>query len=106
MCESLVCDYLVDQGYAILCRNYSCPFGELDIISTKDDVLCITEVKSLSSRWESSDIMHMVPPSKMAKMRRTLSHYLANNETDRYKAIRFDVASVTGTKVEYYCGDE
>ena len=105
-CESLVSDYLVSKGYRIMCRNYRCPYGELDIISMKDDLLCVTEVKSLTSRWEAQEIMHMVTPHKMAKMRKTLSHYLANNDVEHFETIRFDVAAVTEGRVEYYRGDE
>ena len=105
-CESLVSDYLVSRGYRIICRNYRCPYGELDIISKKDDLLCVTEVKSLTARWDAQEIIHMVPPSKMAKMKKTLSHYLANNDVEHFGSIRFDVATVTDGRVEYYRGDE
>ena len=29
--ESLACEVLCRQGYRILCRNYRCPYGEIDI---------------------------------------------------------------------------
>ncbi len=105
-CESLVCEHLASQGYRILERNFRCPYGELDIISEKDGVLCVTEVKSLTPRWSGDEIAHMVPKGKLMKMRRTLSHYLASNKVEGFHSIRFDVAAVTDGRVEYYCGDE
>ena len=80
--------------------------GELDLISIKDRVLCVTEVKSLTKRWQSDDIRYMVSPAKMARMKKTLSHYLASNDVSGFDSIRFDVASVTGEVIKYYRGDE
>ena len=48
----------------------------------------------------------MVSPAKQVKLRKTLSHFLANNEVEGFDRIRFDVAAVTGSRIEYYHGDE
>ena len=104
--ESQVADYLTSKGYKIICRNYRCPMGELDLISVKDGVLCVTEVKSLTGKWQSDDIRFMVNAQKLARMKKTLSHYLANNVVSGFDSIRFDVASVTGEMIKYYRGDE
>ena len=104
--ESQVADFLTSKGYKIICRNYRCPMGELDLISVKDGVLCVTEVKSLTGKWQSDDIRFMVNAQKLARMKKTLSHYLANNEVSGFDSIRFDVASVTGEMIKYYRGDE
>lgn len=105
-CESLVADFLTSKGYKVICRNYRCPMGELDLISVQDRILCVTEVKSLTSRWQSDEIRFMVTPAKMARMKKTLSHFLANNDVSGFDSIRFDVASVTGEMIKYYRGDE
>jgi len=106
LCESQVVSFLEARGHRIICRNYRCPMGELDIISLHDGVLCVTEVKSLTRRWEGDEIRHMVTPAKLNRMRKTLSHFLANNEVSGFSSIRFDVASVTDGKIGYYRGDE
>ncbi len=105
-CESQVADFLTSKGYKIICRNYRCPMGELDLISVKDRILCVTEVKSLTWKWQSDDIRFMVTPLKLARMKKTLSHFLANNDVSGFDSIRFDVASVTGEMIKYYRGDE
>jgi putative endonuclease len=43
--------YLKKQGYKILERNFKCPFGEIDIIVTKDDIVAFVEVKTRSSDY-------------------------------------------------------
>jgi putative endonuclease len=43
--------HLIDLGYTILERNWTCPIGEIDIVAREGDVLCIVEVKRrLSAR--------------------------------------------------------
>ena len=44
--EALACDYLVSQGYTVLCQNYTTAHGEIDIIVKKEDVIAFVEVKS------------------------------------------------------------
>ena len=44
--EEKACEFLYDNGFSILDRNFYSSFGEIDIIATKDDVLHFIEVKS------------------------------------------------------------
>lgn len=101
-CESLVADYLEKLGYQILERNYGCRFGEIDILSFKDGVLCITEVKSQSTNWDDDQIQFQVNPMKRMRLRRTVEHYLMNEDCVHYSLVRFDVASVRDGQITYY----
>lgn len=38
--------HLIGQGYAILDRNWRCAQGELDIVASVGDALCVVEVKT------------------------------------------------------------
>lgn len=104
-CESLVVSYLQDKGHTILERNYRCPYGEIDVLSLSPSLeLCVTEVKSITRRWEASEIRYSVDNAKKMRLRRTLGCYLGSDEVVKYNSIRFDVASVTGGVVTYYAG--
>ena len=102
--EQLVCDFLIKKGNTIIARNYYCTFGEIDILSlTKDGILCVTEVKTISSYWPEDDIRFAVDYSKQIRLKKTLKDYLVNNKVS-YSSIRFDVASVTGINISYFDG--
>ena len=45
--EDAACDYLIKQGHDILFRNWRASHREIDIISIKDGILHIVEVKLL-----------------------------------------------------------
>ena len=108
MCEVLVASRLSSEGHEILARNYRCPYGEIDVLSrSADGVLCVTEVKSLTGRWPSGDIMYMVDSRKRMRLRRTLEHFLSSSDRKvQYSGIRFDVAAVTDGEVTIYRGDD
>ena len=50
--EDIAADYLVQNGFVILDRNFECKCGEIDIIAVNRDrnLLCFVEVKCRRSR--------------------------------------------------------
>ena len=46
--EAAVC-YLQDEGYNIICRNFRCMQGEIDIIAKDETYLVFIEVKTRTS---------------------------------------------------------
>ena len=89
--EDFVCEYLKKRGAKILCRNYICRFGEIDIISQIDDILIFTEVKT---REENSLVLPIeaVDLNKQRKLIKSAEVYI--KFTANYNQPRFDVASV------------
>ena len=47
--EKVAADYLEAQGYEILNHNVTTPYGEIDIIAQRDQVIVFVEVKTRSS---------------------------------------------------------
>ncbi len=47
--EEIAANYLQQQGYQILDRNYHSRFGEVDLVAEKDDVVVFVEVKARTS---------------------------------------------------------
>jgi putative endonuclease len=48
--ETLAATFLEKKGYNILERNWRTPYGEIDLIAKRDDVISFVEVKTRASR--------------------------------------------------------
>lgn len=90
--EGIASRYLAEQGYRILETNYHSPYGEIDIIAAKDDVLAFVEVKTRSGRM-IAEPREAVTASKQQKLRQTALVYLSEHEEMNLQP-RFDVVEV------------
>lgn len=52
--EDLACEYLKNNGYKIIERNFRRPYGEIDIITTKEGNLVFFEIKTLKMRQNNT----------------------------------------------------
>ena len=85
--------YLCRHGYRILARNYSCRFGEIDIIAADRHYVVFVEVKlRASDRFVRAGAY--VTPAKQARIRTAASLWLAEHETELQP--RFDVIEIYG----------
>lgn len=90
--EQLVAEYYAAQGYSLLQRNYTCRFGEIDIICTRDNIVVFAEVKTRSGN-AIAQAKEWVTPQKQAKIIQTALQYISQNyQQEPY--MRFDVVEV------------
>lgn len=89
--EDAVCRYLRRRLYRIADRNYSCRFGEIDIIAVRKDKLCFVEVKTRSPGSLSRPAA-AVDEIKQRRLILTAQHYCMANPSELQP--RFDVAEV------------
>ncbi|MDP3769360.1 MAG: YraN family protein [bacterium] len=87
--------YLVDKGYSILARNYRKPWGEVDLVATKNDILVFVEVKTR----DSIHAHHFLPeesitPVKKRKLRKVCEIYLAEHKIQPDQQWQIDVLSI------------
>ena len=90
--------YLKENGWKILEKNYKTPFGEIDIIARKDDVVAFIEVKT-----RLSDIFG-APSEAVTNMRklryiRGANYYFTNKTIDF--TVRFDIIEVYRGKLNH-----
>lgn len=74
LAENLAVKYLTSKGYKIIERNFRSRFGEIDVISIKDNSLIFSEVKA---RWNLNfgTPEESVTPSKIRKITRTAEYF-------------------------------
>lgn len=89
--EALAAAYLQKKHYEIVCANYSCRFGEIDIIAENREYIVFVEVK-LRKNADFAAAREFVDARKQARLRRTAALYLAAREQE--KRTRFDVIEI------------
>lgn len=90
--EEAAVDFLKENGYKILIRNYKTKLGEVDIIAQDKDTLCFIEVKTRNSLKYGLPC-EAVSDSKQRQISKAALIFLKeNNHLD--KKARFDVVSV------------
>ncbi|NLY83522.1 MAG: YraN family protein [Acholeplasmataceae bacterium] len=98
--EDAAADYLKSKGYKILCRNYRCRIGEIDIIASKTSELFFVEVKTRRSLTYGNPA-DAVTRQKQGKIRTTALQFL-QEQNCAFKSINFDVIEifVNGDKMQ------
>ena len=89
--EALAADYLRRKHYKIVAANYSCRFGEIDIIAQNREYLVFVEVK-LRKNDRFAGAREFVDYRKQDKIRMTASLYLSDYPTKLQP--RFDIIEI------------
>lgn len=89
--EQTAAEYLKKKRYRIVGLNYSCRFGEIDVIAQNHAYIVFVEVK-LRKSDSFAAAREFVTQSKQAKIIKTASLWLSQNETRLQP--RFDVIEV------------
>lgn len=98
--EDLAADYLVEQGWEILARNYQAKIGELDIVVRRfeqvygrtEETLAFVEVKT--RRTASGPPPEASVGRKKRRRLVRLAQYFVQREEIRRVNVRFDVIAV------------
>jgi len=91
--ESAAAAYLKKKGYKILGQNYSCRYGEIDLIAQKGRFVVFVEVKTRKSE-QFAQAREFVTRAKQERIISAAMLWLQQNDTDLQP--RFDVIEVVG----------
>ena len=91
--EQVAGAYLIQQGYTLLERNYSCRFGEIDIVAENRGFLVFAEVK-LRKNARFGYAREFVTAAKQRRIIMTARRWLMEHTAD--KQPRFDVIEIYG----------
>lgn len=94
--EEIAVDFLKENGYKILIKNYKTKLGEIDIIATDKDTFCFIEVKT---RYSDNFGLpcEAVSGFKQRQISKAALQFIKENNLLDKKA-RFDVVSVIYAK--------
>lgn len=89
--EQTAAAWLKKKGYKIVGLNYSCRFGEIDLIARKGNFIVFAEVK-LRQSADFAQAREFVTRRKQERLIRTASLWLTQNPTELQP--RFDVIEI------------
>lgn len=93
--EAVVAAWLQAQQCQILAQNWSCPWGELDIVACDPTgTVLFVEVKTRRSRNWDSDGLGAISRSKQRKLILAAQAFLEHQPQWQDRPCRFDVALV------------
>ena len=95
--EDKTVSFLRKNGYRVIKRNYSCRFGEIDIIAEKGEFIVFVEVKARKENGIVSPL-EAVDSAKLQRIMLTAEDYISKTECQAQP--RFDIAQVTVKEVE------
>ena len=107
--ECVAVDYLKQQGYHLLRKNYRCRQGEVDLICRDGKYLVFVEVKYRTNLRQGSGFA-AVDAKKQRLISRVAAYYLLENQMSEETPCRFDVVSIAGEEITLiknafdYCG--
>ncbi len=90
--EDLATQYLENNGYEIVERNFSCQQGEIDIIAKEKNEIVFVEVKTRKCLTYGTPA-EAVTKEKRRHIEKTAQYYLFTKQLEK-QPVRFDVIEV------------
>ena len=92
--EAKAARYLHSKGLRLLCKNYHCRYGEIDLIMADSGVLVFVEVRfRRQARYGSA--VASVTAGKQRKIRLAAAHYLQRHPQLMHNPCRFDAIGMS-----------
>jgi putative endonuclease len=91
--ETAARDYLVSQGLQIVCENFNCKMGELDIVGIHKGVLIIIEVR-MRSKTDFGGAAASISGRKRSRIILATKYFLMRSPQLRQLPVRFDVIAL------------
>ena len=96
--ENLAVEFLQKKGYKILERNWRFKKAEVDIITQKNDVLAIIEVKTRSTNYFGNP-QDFVNPKKIQLLVEAINEYVTSKNLD--VEVRFDIIAILKNNTKF-----
>lgn len=77
--EKLACDFLKKKNYRIVEKNYRCSYGEIDIVTLKNNALRFVEVRTKSGGTFGSP-EESITYAKKERLIASALHYTSSHE--------------------------
>lgn len=97
--ETKAIEFLKNNGYRIIDRNFYCKQGEIDIIAKNDNYLVFIEVKYRKD-MDKGHPVEAIDYKKKNRIIKSAKYYMYKNNIIDGQGIRFDVVAILGENIE------
>lgn len=94
--ENLALEYLLERGLKLVCRNFRCKVGELDLVMLEGPTLVVIEVRSRQDQGFGTAV-ESIDWYKRKRLARATGYLLLMRAELRRLAVRFDVVTLNKT---------
>ena len=98
--EQEACRFLRDKGMEIICTNYTCKAGEIDIIAKDGEYLVFCEVKFRSS-GKAGGAFYAISKSKIEKITKSARWFMNERHVPPDTFCRFDAILIDGSEISH-----
>lgn len=103
--ESVAQHYLETNGLTLICKNFQCKLGEIDLVMHEAQMLVFVEVRYRRSE-RFGRAAETVNRRKQCKLVRTAQVYLKMQHSSQPTPCRFDILGISGNPAtQEYCFD-
>jgi putative endonuclease len=92
--EQIAAQYLLDHGLELICSNFHCRSGEIDLIMREQEILVFVEVRYRRSEKFGSAI-ESVDLRKQSRLLRCAQYFLISNGLSDKLPCRFDILGLS-----------
>lgn len=92
--EEAALQYLQRQGLKLVCRNYACRLGEIDLVMSDQEYLVFIEVRYRKNQNYGSPF-ESIDSRKQTRLWRTAEHFLQQHAEWQTQPCRFDMIAAT-----------
>ena len=92
--------YLSKKSWKTITRNYSCRFGEIDLIMADGDSIVFVEVKNRKNE-DFTPAETIITYPKKKRLTLTAKHFISEYRI-KDRPLRFDAVIITGKEIRHY----
>ena len=95
--EEVTAKFLINKGFSVIERNYWKPWGEIDIVAERANILSFIEVKTVTrepGREGGVRPEENFHPAKLKRLHRAIQTYLLDRKVPESKVWKIDLACV------------
>ncbi len=96
--EQNAAEFLQENGYQILAKNFRCRIGEIDLVAKAEGYLCFIEVKYRSDTGKGYPA-EAINYNKIRKITRTAEFYMLLHKLPQNTPCRFDAVVILNREI-------